>query len=141
METLSRTKRFFLGTRGGLFSLSLLLALLFGMGACAAYMASQLLSRLHYPCPFKFATGWNCPGCGSTRALSALSQGEWLHAFFLNPFLFLIVFAFLGGELYLLFCAMRPRFRPVSYRYQDVHLYLCLALLVVYAVVRNVAGF
>lgn len=31
----------------------------------------------HYPtCPFLWATGWYCPGCGSLRALHALAHGQ-----------------------------------------------------------------
>ena len=41
-----------------------------------------------YPaCPFHALTGWLCPGCGSTRALSAFLHGEMLRAFALNPLL------------------------------------------------------
>jgi hypothetical protein len=44
-----------------------------------------------YPaCPFHALTGWLCPGCGSTRALSALLHGEWLRAFAFNPLLALL---------------------------------------------------
>lgn len=141
MKTPSRTKHFFLGTRGGLLSCISLLALFFGVGLYMARAATHLLIRIHYQCPFKFATGWNCPGCGSSRALNALSQGEWLRAFSLNPFLFFIFSVFAGGIFYLFFCAVRPRFRPVSYSYRDTHLYFCLTLLVVYTLVRNVVGF
>jgi hypothetical protein len=31
----------------------------------------------HYPtCPFRSVTGWWCPGCGSLRALHALTHGD-----------------------------------------------------------------
>ncbi|MBZ0327696.1 MAG: DUF2752 domain-containing protein [Altibacter sp.] len=41
------------------------------------------------PCPFKFVTGYNCPGCGSQRALHQLAHGNIQTAFFLNPLLIL----------------------------------------------------
>lgn len=37
------------------------------------------------PCWFHAATGLHCPGCGSTRALAALSHGEIGLAFRNNP--------------------------------------------------------
>lgn len=31
----------------------------------------------HYPlCPFRALTGWDCPGCGSVRALHAVANGD-----------------------------------------------------------------
>lgn len=37
------------------------------------------------PCMWKSATGWDCPGCGSTRAAHQLMHGETAAAFRLNP--------------------------------------------------------
>lgn len=39
-----------------------------------------------YPrCLFRQLTGWQCPGCGSARALHALLHGHPLRAFAFNP--------------------------------------------------------
>uniref|UniRef100_UPI004055EB1F DUF2752 domain-containing protein n=1 Tax=Alistipes sp. TaxID=1872444 RepID=UPI004055EB1F len=48
-------------------------------------------SRLAPKCPFKFFTGLDCPGCGSQRALHALLQGNFVEAFWYNPFLWLVM--------------------------------------------------
>ncbi|MGQ0506622.1 MAG: DUF2752 domain-containing protein [Myxococcaceae bacterium] len=37
-------------------------------------------------CMLHAFTGLPCPGCGMTRAIAALSQGEWMTALALNPF-------------------------------------------------------
>lgn len=57
-------------------------------------------------CPFKVFTGWDCPGCGSQRALMALAGGHLWQAWRYNlvlPFavayLLLLVFAPRGGSL------------------------------------------
>lgn len=42
-------------------------------------------SRWFPPCPFKYLTGWYCPGCGSTRALHHLLHGRLTAAFGYNP--------------------------------------------------------
>lgn len=40
----------------------------------------------HYPvCPFLSVTGWYCPGCGTLRALHALTRGEVATGFARNP--------------------------------------------------------
>lgn len=41
-----------------------------------ALLDPQTRGQLTPACPFKAATGWDCPGCGSTRALHALTQGD-----------------------------------------------------------------
>jgi hypothetical protein len=43
-------------------------------------------------CIFKSATGFACPSCGTTRALSLLLMGEFLKSIFYNPFGLLVGF-------------------------------------------------
>lgn len=39
----------------------------------------------HYPtCPFLAMTGWQCPGCGTLRAVHALTRGDLVAAVDLN---------------------------------------------------------
>jgi hypothetical protein len=57
-------------------------------------------------CPFRFLTGFQCPGCGTTRALHQILHGHIVTAFTLNP-LFLIsipfiLFAFLRYSIIVL---------------------------------------
>ena len=51
-------------------------------------------------CPFRLLTGWQCPGCGSTRACYQLLHLHPIAAFKLNPLLVMtlpfIVYGFLG---------------------------------------------
>ena len=37
------------------------------------------------PCPFRYLTGWYCPGCGSLRALHQLLHGNIEAAWAMNP--------------------------------------------------------
>lgn len=46
-----------------------------------------------YPgCVFRSVTGYECPGCGTTRALHALLHGRVKEAFLLNPLIFAMGF-------------------------------------------------
>ena len=45
-------------------------------------------------CPIKLMVGYPCPSCGTTRSVLSLIEGNFLAAFYINPFGFL-VFSFL----------------------------------------------
>lgn len=53
------------------------------------------LSILH--CKFLAATGIPCPFCGGTRSLRALSEGDLLNSFLLNPLVFLASISLVAG--------------------------------------------
>jgi len=75
-----------------------------GLGAIAIFLfffnpASP--SNQWFPkCPFRMVTGWQCPGCGSTRACYQLLHFHPIAAFKLNPLMVMtlpfIVYGFLG---------------------------------------------
>jgi uncharacterized protein DUF2752 len=73
-------------------------------------------------CMFRFLTGYQCPGCGSTRALHQILHGHLVAAFMLNP-LFLIAlpfifYAFLRYTITVLRGGVpRPNALPASYIY------------------------
>ncbi|PRX98527.1 DUF2752 domain-containing protein [Allonocardiopsis opalescens] len=93
----------------------------------------------HYPaCPFLAATGWSCPGCGSLRAVHALTQGEILTAVGLNPLTVLLILpGLLLGWGYALYRAVRPSDRPVPVPH-PAWLYGLLAVVIAFWVLRNV---
>jgi hypothetical protein len=45
------------------------------------------VTQIGMPCPILTLTGWQCPGCGSTRALYSLLHGDPAKAFSMNPLL------------------------------------------------------
>lgn len=59
---------------------TLLLALI----ALAAYCAFCAFTDTMPRCPFKWATGFDCPGCGSQRAVRALLAGHPMEAWSYN---------------------------------------------------------
>jgi hypothetical protein len=59
---------------------------------CAAALVTTYLAAVdpnqagHYPtCPFKWVTGYSCPGCGSLRAVHDLATGQIGPALHRNP--------------------------------------------------------
>ena len=55
----------------------------------APQQASVWVGRLSPGCLFHRLTGLSCPGCGGTRALRALLQGDWAAAWSHNMFLWI----------------------------------------------------
>jgi uncharacterized protein DUF2752 len=87
-------------------------------------------------CPFRLVTGFQCPGCGSTRALYQLLHLHPLEAFKLNPLMVLtlpfIVYGFLGFTRSALFGKPQRRlFIP------PVYLWMWVGLLIFFWVFRN----
>jgi len=88
------------------------------------------------PCLFFIFTGFYCPGCGTLRALHQLLNGNVLAAFWLNPLIFLsipfIVCAFLIME------SRSSRMKlPRIASNPNVGIFLCLAIVISYWVLRN----
>lgn len=45
----------------------------------------ETVNRYLIPCPFKYLTGYDCPGCGFQRSLLALLGGNFSESFALYP--------------------------------------------------------
>ena len=76
----------------------------FGLAAGAVFLfffnPASPANQFFPKCPFRLLTGWQCPGCGSTRACYQLVHLHPLAAFKLNPLFMLtlpfIIYGFLG---------------------------------------------
>lgn len=102
----------------------------------AVYYAVTPDSGLYPRCLFLQLTGWQCPGCGSQRAIHALMHGDWAGAWSYNralPFIVaLMVVAAVAGAM----PSRLPRLhRALSSRKV---LLAVLLLIVAWTVARNV---
>jgi hypothetical protein len=87
-------------------------------------------------CPFRMLTGWQCPGCGSTRAFHQLLHGHGIAAFELNPLVVLtlpfLVYGLLGFTKSAITGQPQRRiFIP------PIYLWAWLALLIFFWIFRN----
>ncbi len=90
------------------------------------------------PCVFHLITGWKCPGCGVTRMCVALLQLDFRSAFSSHPMLFvqlpvLGMIAVRGILAYIKDGIYRPT------KLETVVIYICIVLLILFAIVRNLA--
>lgn len=116
---------------------------------CVGVGLSGLYARtgIGMPCPFRLATGWDCPLCGGTRMGRALLELDVAAAFAFNP-VALVAVGIIGGlgALWLLEALGGPRVRPpdaVRRGLLRLHpnrwLMLAIVAAVFYTVARNLS--
>ena len=95
---------------------------------------------LAIPCLFRKVTGLLCPGCGVTGMCVALLHLDWRGAFSCHPVLFVLLLpltaVFICGAAGYV---QNGRFRFA--RWQNLILYVSVAALVIFGVVRNLVRF
>lgn len=103
------------------------------------FMFNPATSGFFFSCPFKTITRFECPGCGSQRAIHQLLHGNVTSAFYLNPLMVLtlpILFYGLGIQGYNFIYNKKVRF-SLFYSKWFIFGYFILAFL--FGVIRNTA--
>lgn len=115
----------------------LLLLIAFGGGLLFYFLYNPESNSFLLKCPFKIFTGFDCPGCGSQRALHSLLHGEFQNAFAYNPlFIIAIPYVFVGilfewfGLKY-----THPQMRKIMFGTNAI--YVITVLIILYFIGRN----
>ena len=118
------------------------LFLLFGIpltiigGGVALFFLNPSEHSFFPKCALYMATGFSCPGCGSTRALYQLTHGDVLEALRLNPGLMALIT--LGITDYVRFVVSVIRGNPFQTLFGRLKLLGALmGVMLVYGVIRN----
>ena len=118
------------------------LFLLFGIpltiigGGVALFFLNPSEHSFFPKCALYMATGFSCPGCGSTRALYKLTHGDVLEAMRLNPGLMALIT--LGITDYVRFVVSVIRGNPFQTLFGRLKLLGALmGVMLVYGVIRN----
>lgn len=90
------------------------------------------LTNLGIPCPFYKLTGHFCPGCGMTRAISALLRGEFHLAWQYNMLVYLLPFV-LAAYMTMKRLALRKQ--------AEIMLYIVIFFIIVFGIIRNLSAF
>lgn len=97
------------------------------------------LSTILGPCMFHALTGLYCPGCGGTRAMSALFAGKFVQAFVYHPFVpFIAVF----GTWFMISQTVERvsgRRIKIAMHFREVYMWIALGIIVVNFLVKNLA--
>ena len=93
-----------------------------------------------YPvCLFHLLTGWNCPGCGGTRAAYQLLHGHILRALHDNA-LFILTLTVLAAQG-AWFAVRKIRHQPATSAVPPKALWTFFILAVVFTILRNLPAF
>ncbi|HBT22644.1 MAG TPA: hypothetical protein DEA68_08400 [Verrucomicrobiales bacterium] len=105
-------------------------------GATALFFLNPSEHSFFPKCSFYVATGFSCPGCGSTRALFHLTHGNLLEALRLNPGLMALIT--LGLTDYIRFVVSVIHGNPFQTLFGRLKLLGALmGVMLVYGVIRN----
>jgi hypothetical protein len=110
------------------------------IGATAVLFFFNPATHRFYPiCMFHQLTGWNCPGCGATRALYALLHGNFAMAIRDNA---LVVFTLAFFLVWLArFTFKKNRGEKTAFDLSPKILWVFLITAIVFAICRNLPAF
>ncbi len=114
-------------------------ALVFVAGICLLiYRAMPLpYTKLMMPCIFHSVTGFYCPGCGGTRAVSALLHGRIAASFVCHP---LVPCAAITAGWFLISQSIERLSRhrvKIGMKYRDVYIWAALGIVILNFIVKN----
>jgi hypothetical protein len=116
----------------------IILVVLFAGIALCLYFFDPIKVKIYPKCPFRILTGYYCPGCGSTRALSKIVTGDYASAFKYNSLL-AVVFPFLAVYFLNLFSRVFLRKDFFEGFIMPAYLiYILLAIFIIFGVLRNI---
>ncbi len=113
----------------------------FAIAAAAgcAYAVFVKYTGLAIPCMIHLITGLKCPGCGVTRMCLSIMQLDFKNAYHSNQMLFVLlpVLSYLFGSYVLSYIRTG---RWVMSKAQTLLTYICIGLLLLFTVYRNLYG-
>jgi hypothetical protein len=108
--------------------------------ALSAFVAVRQInpssSSIFPVCPFHAMTGLNCPGCGATRGMHALLNGDILTAMHFNAMLVVFVPLIIYGIVSLILLGIRGKGLPAP-QLAPQGVWAFLILMVAFGVLRN----
>jgi len=105
-------------------------------GGAALFFLNPNENSFFPKCSLYVATGYTCPGCGSTRALYHLTHGNVLEAFRLNPGLItLLLLSVTDYTRYAIAVKRAKRFQTLFFNTKLI--FTLLGGMLIYGIVRN----
>lgn len=112
--------------------------ILVGIAVYIYYSYNPSMSSWFPKCPFKMLTGWQCPGCGSQRAIHSLLHLDIAQAFRYNAFLVCCIPLLILLAVADFYRTRAPRFYLIIYSARNIWTFLGIVLC--WTIGRNLAG-
>ena len=88
-------------------------------------------------CPFKYCTGYDCPGCGSQRAIHQLAHGNFSSAYRFNPLMVLSIPLVLYGFGIKVWNYLYSTEHRVKLFYSNFFIYTYFIIVLLFWILRN----
>ena len=93
------------------------------------------LTDVSYPCAFRSATGFFCPGCGGTHAVIELASGHILRSILIHPFVLYVLICALGFVTLNTIALARGK---GYFHFHMLYVYIGLAILFIQWIAKNI---
>lgn len=105
---------------------------------CTPYIFSIIGINISIPCIIYKITNLYCPGCGLTRMIKSLLNGEVYQAFRFNPLAFLLLIL---GIIMLIFDKLYLKYSKHDVKIPTCIYKILIALVLLYGILRNIPFF
>ena len=93
------------------------------------------------PCIFHKVTGLYCPGCGTTRLLFSLLNGDIKGAYNYNRLVFVMLPFFVFYAIYRIYLYIVDREDKIICRVPNYLIYVLLFIVILFGILRNTSAF
>ncbi len=102
-----------------------------------------LNKTIHFaiPCPIKKITGLYCPGCGITRCLFALLEGNIPKAFRANQLVFILLPFLIAYFIYYIYLYIAAKKDTILKKIPTFYYIILLIIVLAYGILRNIEYF
>lgn len=102
------------------------------------YVVLIYTTDFRIPCPFRYVTGLDCPGCGVSRVILSYLKLDFKTAFYTNPVITVILPILFVDFIYHKYHYVVHNNRKPFNKLENISMYVMIGSLILYAVIKNI---
>ncbi|MCI5598739.1 MAG: DUF2752 domain-containing protein [Ruminococcus sp.] len=102
------------------------------------YVVLIYTTDFRIPCPFRYVTGLDCPGCGVSRVILSYLKLDFKTAFYTNPVITVILPILFVDFIYHKYHYVVHDNKKDFNKLENIVLYIMIGALILYAVIKNI---